>query len=245
MCGRFTQQRPASELARIFGAEPLVDDQQARYNLAPTQRALVVVEREEERRLTAYRWGLIPSWSKDPSIGNRLINARAETVAATPAFRHAFEKKRCIVPADGFYEWLRDGKLRQPFLIRRLDGQPMAFAGLWASWHDPSIEPGPDGTPPPPLRSFTIVTTRSNGLIAPIHDRMPVMLPESAWSTWLAADPEHPVDPGLLQSLLVPAPEGVRELYPGSKLVNNPRSNGPELLEPIEAIEIPTEPATT
>ena len=238
MCGRFTQQRPASELARIFGAEPLVDDAEARFNLAPTQKALVVVEREEERRVTAYRWGLIPSWAKDASIGNRLINARAETVASTPAFRHAFEKKRCIVPADGFYEWRRDGGIRQPYLIRRLDRQPMAFAGLWASWRDPSLRVDlegmdPDAPRPEPLRSFSIVTTHSNGLISAIHDRMPVILPPEAWPIWLAADPENPVDPGMLRSLLVPAADDLLEMYPVTKLVNNVRSQGAALIDPI------------
>jgi putative SOS response-associated peptidase YedK len=240
MCGRFTQQRPASELARIFGAQPLVEDADARFNLAPTQKALVVVEREEERRVTAYRWGLVPSWAKDVSIGNRMINARAETVASTPAFRHAFEKKRCIVPADGFYEWRRDGSNRQPYLIRRADGQPMAFAGIWASWRDPALraemaEAAEQGVPgPEPLRSFSIVTTHSNELISSIHDRMPVILPPEAWPIWLAADPERPVDPGLLKSLLVPAPDDLLEMYPVSKLVNNVRSQGAALLDPIE-----------
>ena len=129
MCGRFTQQRPASELAEIFGAEPLLDDPGARYNVAPTDEASVVVQREDRRAITAYRWGLIPHWAKDAKIGSRMFNARAETITASPAFRDAFVRKRCLVPVDSFYEWKREGKVRQPYRIVRRDGRPLALAG--------------------------------------------------------------------------------------------------------------------
>jgi len=223
MCGRFAQQRPASELAEIFAAEPLVDDAEARYNLAPTDPALVVVERPDRRGLTAYRWGLVPHWEKTPAGGARRINARAETVAATPAFRDSFARKRCIVPADAFYEWDRSGSVRQPYAVRRSDGQPLALAGLWASWRASDESE--------PLRTFTIVTTRANEAIAHVHDRMPVVLRPDAWDRWL--DPLL-ADPSELLGLLVPAdPEGL-DVYAVDRLVNSVRNDGPALLEPLQ-----------
>jgi len=140
MCGRFTQQRPASELAEIFGAEPLVDDPGGHYNVAPTDDALVVVQRDERRGLTAYRWGLIPHWATEARVGSKMINARAETITSSPAFRDAFVRKRCLVPVDSFYEWKREGTVRQPYRIVRRDGRPLALAGLWAGWKDPASD---------------------------------------------------------------------------------------------------------
>jgi putative SOS response-associated peptidase YedK len=223
MCGRFTQQRPSAELAALFAAEDLAETPGERYNLAPQQLGLVVVEREDlHRAIVPYRWGLVPSWAKDTKIGNRLINARAETVATTPAFRASFAKRRCIVPADGFYEWERmTPEIRQPNLIRRLDGAPMAFAGLWSIWRDPTQ---PDAEP---VRTFTIVTTSANATLEPIHDRMPVILPASAWATWLAPTP---AEPGELLALLQPAPGDLLERFPVSKRVNNARNEGPDLV---------------
>ncbi|MGH2467670.1 MAG: SOS response-associated peptidase, partial [Candidatus Limnocylindrales bacterium] len=177
MCGRFTQQRPTAELAELFEAVPAssaaaaADANEAHYNLAPTQQVRIVVrpEADEPRRLEEYRWGLIPSWAKSPAVGHKMINARAETVATSGAFKRSFATKRCIVPADAFYEWLRreDGP-NQPYLIRRRDGLPLAFAGLWSAWHDDTNDLW--------LRSCTIITTRANELMARIHDRMPVVL---------------------------------------------------------------------
>src|ERR1700682_6782426 len=132
MCGRFTQQRSDHELAEWFEAEALADDPGARFNVAPTDPVSIVVEKDDRRAITAYRWGLVPFWAKDPSIGSRLINARAETLAASNAFRESFERRRCLVPADGFYEWRRDPGRRQPFLFRRVDGAPLAVGGLWS-----------------------------------------------------------------------------------------------------------------
>ena len=137
MCGRFSQQRPASELAEIFSAEPLVDDPGPRYNVAPTDDALVVVQREERRAITAYRWGLIPHWADSAKVGSRMFNARAETLTASPAFRDALRRKRCLVPVDAFYEWRREGEIRQPYTIARADGRPLVLAGLWDGWRDP------------------------------------------------------------------------------------------------------------
>ena len=226
MCGRFTQQRPSAELAALFAADDLAGTPGGRYNLAPQQSGLVVVERPEEgRAIAAYRWGLVPSWARDARIGSRLINARAETVATTAAFRSAFQKRRCLVPADAFYEWERVAEsIRQPNLIRRADGEPMAFAGLWSPWRDPA-EPESDW-----IRTFTIVTTTANATLAPIHDRMPVILAPSDWGAWL--DPGTP-DPGALRDLLRPAPDDLLIRYPVTKRVNNARNDGPDLVVPL------------
>lgn len=234
MCGRFTQQRPSAELAALFDAEDRAQSPGGRFNLAPQQSGLVVVEREDlGRAIVPYRWGLIPTWAKDARIGNRLINARAETVATTPAFRSSFAKRRCLVPADGFYEWERmTPEIRQPNLIRRTDGDPMAFAGLWSVWRDPTT---PDAEP---VRTFSIITTGANATMAPIHDRMPVILPASAWATWLAPAPG---EPGELLALLQPAPDGLLEAYPVSKRVNSVRNEGPDLVVPLG----PTGPGPT
>jgi putative SOS response-associated peptidase YedK len=226
MCGRFTQQRPSAELAALFGAEDLAESPGGRFNLAPQQLGLVVVEREDLRRaIVPYRWGLIPSWAKDPRVGNRLINARAETVAVTPAFRASFMKRRCIVPADGFYEWQRlSPRLRQPNLVRRIDGQPMEFAGLWSIWRDPT-QPEAE-----PVRTFSIITTAANAVLAPVHNRMPVILAPADRGRWL--DPAPP-DPAELIGLLRPAPDDLLELFAVSKLVNDVRNEGPELVLPL------------
>src|SRR6476620_2373211 len=132
MCGRFTQERPASDLAEIFGAEPLVDDPGQRFNVAPTDEAVVVVQREDRRAITAYRWGLVPHWATDARAGSRMFNARAETITTSPAFREAFRRRRCLVRVDACYEWKRDGTGRQPYLVGRPDGRPLVLAGLWA-----------------------------------------------------------------------------------------------------------------
>ena len=226
MCGRFTQQRPSAELAALFAAEDLAASPGGRFNLAPQQAGLVVVERDDLRRaIVPYRWGLIPSWAKDAKMGNRLINARAETVATTPAFRASFARRRCIVPADGFYEWERmTPEIRQPNLVRRVDGEPMAFAGLWSSWRDPA-EPDAE-----PVRTFSIITTAANATLAPIHDRMPVILAPSAWEAWLAP---APAEPGELLALLAPAPDDILVRFPVSRRVNNVRNEGPELVLPL------------
>ena len=235
MCGRFSQQRPASELAEIFAAEPLVDDPKPRFNIAPTDDALVVVQREDRRAVTAYRWGLIPHWADAAKVGSRMFNARAETLTASPAFRDALRRKRCLVPVDGFYEWRRDGfaagrgsTRRQPFAIARDDGRPLVLAGLWAGWRDPAADRV--------VRTFTIVTTRPNDQLASLHDRMPVVLPDRAWETWL--DPALD-DPAELQGLFEPTDEVGLRIWPVGSLVNNVRNDGPELFEPIDPAAAP------
>jgi putative SOS response-associated peptidase YedK len=206
-------------------------------------------EGKPQRVLSRLRWGLVPSWAKELKVGDRMINARAETVASKPAYRRAFANKRCLIPADGFYEWKAgagsgagsgaggaSGKARpkkQPYFIHRKDGEPLAFAGLWEVWKVPDDSPddvkgvgGDDGW----VRSCVIVTTTPNDLMAPIHNRMPVILPESAWEQWLDPD-EHDVD--ALAKLLVPAANELLEAYPVSTSVNNTRNNGPELARAV------------
>ncbi len=224
MCGRFTQERPASELAEIFGAEPLADHPGGRYNVAPTDEAMVVVQREERRAVVAYRWGLIPHWAKDAKIGSRMFNARAETLTTSPAFRDAFQRKRCLVPVDSFYEWKREGTVRQPYRVVQDDRRPLGLAGLWSGWKDPATDTV--------RRTFTIITTRPNDALADLHDRMPVVIPETAWTRWL--DPEVP-DPGELLGLFEPNEVVRLDVYAVPRDVNDVRRDGPELIVPLPA----------
>ncbi len=225
-----TQQTSPSEIARIFDAavpEPeaaMLAELGPRYNVAPTQPLAVVLQREEGRFVELHRWGLVPAWSKSVGQqGARLINARAETVADSPAYRNSFLRRRCLVPADGFYEWRREGRTRQPFLIRPRDGGPMAIAGLWAPWRDPSSGEW--------LLSAAVVTTAANATVAQLHDRMPVILEAAAWRTWL--DPMLS-DPGVLHDLLRAAPPDALELLPVSPRVNSPHNEGPDLVLPYQ-----------
>jgi putative SOS response-associated peptidase YedK len=223
MCGRFAQQTPSSELARIFDAEDRADDPGGRFNVAPTDEAAVVVQRDDTRAVVRYRWGLVPSWSSDPRAGSRAFNARAETLATSPLFRDAFRRRRCLVPVDGFYEWRRDGPTRRPMRILDPGGRPLVLAGLWTGRQDPGSGEW--------RRTFTVVTTRPNSFMAPIHDRMPVILREDAWRRWL----DHaPADPGELRALLEPRDELALEAYEVPPLVNNVRNDGPELIARAE-----------
>jgi len=231
MCGRYTSTSTMTDLATIFDAQEVrADPLPQRYNVAPTLDVYAVAVREGHRALGTFRWGLVPSWAKDPAIGNRMINARAEGIEAKPAYRAALARRRCIIPADHFYEWQRrtssDGKPagRLPYAIHRRDGQPMAFAGLWEVWRDPA-DPGS-----PALKTCVIVTTEANELMAPVHDRMPVVLGRDSWQRWL--DPS--TDAAAARSLLVPAPSEWFELFPVSTRVNNVRHDGPDLLEPLD-----------
>jgi putative SOS response-associated peptidase YedK len=231
MCGRFTQERPASELAEIFAAEPLADELGARYNVAPTDEASVVVQREDRRAVTAYRWGLVPHWATDAKSASRMFNARAETITASPAFREAFRRRRCIVPVDSFYEWKREGTVRQPYRVARDDGLPLALAGLWAGWRDPETEEV--------RRTFTIVTTTPNEAMADLHDRMPVVLDEAVWDRWLIdGRPGRTVDEGELLAMLRPTDAVRLRIYPVNRYVNDVRRDGPELIEPLSAAAI-------
>jgi putative SOS response-associated peptidase YedK len=222
MCGRFAQQRPASELAERFAAEPLVDDPGGRYNVAPTDEALVVVQRDARRAVTAYRWGLIPHWATSARSAGKAINARAETVASSPLFRDALDRRRCLVPVEAFYEWRRDGTRRLPYAIRRADGDLLVLAGLWSGWREPATSQV--------RRTFTIVTAPANAAIAPLHDRMPVILEPGAWDRWL--DPGA-ADAAEVLGLLVPEATVQLDIYPVSRLVNDVRNDGADLLQPI------------
>jgi len=219
-------------VAAFFAAEEVkTEELPLRYNVAPSQLVYAIAERrrtddQPQRQLGSFRWGLVPSWAKDPSIGNRMINARAETLSSRNAYKRALVRHRCIIPADAFYEWqireLEGKRQKAPYVIRRRDGSPLAFAGLWEVWHDAEDQP---------LRTCVIITIEANRLLAPIHDRMPVVLPPDAWDEWL--DPENQ-DVSRLQKLLVPAPAKEFEAYEISTLVNNVRHEGPDLIEPIE-----------
>ena len=171
-----------SELAEIFGAEDRVGLPGGRFNVAPTQDAAVVVQRDDQRAIVAYRWGLVPHWARDLKIGSRMFNARAETLAGSPAFRDSLARRRCIVPVDSFYEWKREGSTRQPYRIVRADDRPLALAGLWAAWKDPASGEV--------RRTFTIVTGPANELVGTLHDRMPIVLADSDWQRWLDPAPE-------------------------------------------------------
>jgi putative SOS response-associated peptidase YedK len=254
MCGRYATARARQELIEEFQVQLDATEDAIRpdYNVAPTKTVPAVLtrppqdgpgtaesaapegEREPVRQLRALRWGLVPSWAKDVKIGNRLINARAETVHEKPSFRRAFAKRRCLLPADGFYEWYtteREGQkpAKQPFFIRPKDGAVMAMAGLYELWRSPEDEW---------LWTCTVLTTEATDDVGRIHDRMPMVVPSANWDAWL--------DPGLtaveeVRGLLVPAMSGTMEAYPVSKAVNNVKNNGPELLRPVTDGHIPGE----
>ncbi|MFQ5407986.1 MAG: SOS response-associated peptidase [Anaerolineales bacterium] len=224
MCGRFVLAIDPAELQEAFaGVEmPPPEALQPRYNIAPTQ-PVAVIPNDGQHRLDFYVWGLIPSWAKDPKIGNRMINARAETLAEKPSFRAAYKRRRCLIPASGFYEWRRapGGKTKTPMYIGLRSGAPFALAGLWESWWSPEGDQ---------VLSCTIITTSPNELLAPIHNRMPVILPAAGHDLWL--------DPGelaadRLQGLLQPYPADEMRAYAVSTAVNNPRNDTPECIQPI------------
>jgi len=226
MCGRFTLCKPGDELAGIFDLveSPAIAP---RFNIAPTQPAPIIRQTSNMvgRRLEALRWGLIPAWAKDPAIGSRMINARAETVSSKPSFRAAFRKRRCLVISDGFYEWqtvdpAHSGSRprKQPHYIHLRDGRPFAMAGLWEHWE------GTDGTI---IESCTIITTRPNEVVAPLHDRMPVILGATDYDKWLDPDNKKLDE---LQSLLEPCATGEMDAYPVSTRVNSPANDSPDCI---------------
>ncbi|MYB03482.1 MAG: SOS response-associated peptidase [Acidimicrobiaceae bacterium] len=236
MCGRYVSATPPDEVAKYFGALAPAPEHalSPNHNVAPTQTVYAVREREGVRSLDTLHWGLVPFWAKDPKIGNRMINARAETVAQKNAFRVPFSRRRCIIPADGFYEWqrLEGSKRKQPMFISRPDGEPFAFAGLWERWRDDNSLDA-DGEPLE-LRSCTIITCEANDAMAEIHDRMPVVLPPGAWDLWL--EPSN-ADAEAAAALLVPAPSSLIRMHPVSTEVNNARNNGSHLIERADPIE--------
>ena len=250
MCGRYASSRKPEDLVEEFEIdkvevkETLAPD----YNVAPTKQVYAVVERppskaeehvEEpaERQLRTLRWGLVPFWAKDPAIGNKMINARMETVHEKPAYRKAFASRRCLLPADGYYEWYateqktKAGKpLKQPFFIHPADGSVMAMAGLYEIWRDPTRD---EDDPQRFLWTCTVLTTTAEDAVGHIHDRMPLLVERDRWGAWL--DPRSS-DADTLRGLLVPAAPGRLEAYPVGTAVNNVRNNGEELVEPLEHV---------
>ncbi|MEO6122576.1 MAG: SOS response-associated peptidase [Ilumatobacteraceae bacterium] len=253
MCGRFVSTNSAEDVANYFGAsfEPPADggpELPSNFNVAPTNDVLAVVadgsadSGDVRMAVRAFHWGLVPIWAKDAKIGSSMINARSETVADKPAFKGVFKRYRCIIPMDGFYEWQaapvvaegstsqgpvgKNGKpVKQPMFIHRVDGEPLAVAGLWSAWRDKN---GPADAPW--LHTCTVITTAANNTMAPVHDRMPVILPASAWQQWL--DPATD-DVEALKQLLVPAPDNLLTMHKVSTEVNNVRNRGPELIEAV------------
>lgn len=224
MCGRFVAITDPDGLARFL----VVDDRDAgalapSYNVAPTQEVYAARVRRGRRTLVTLRWGLVPHWADDPAVGSRHINARAESAADKPAFRDAFARHRCLIPADGFYEWRTgpDGA-KVPHYVTAADGGLLAFAGLWSAWGGPDRDE--------PLRTCAILTTAANQTLTPLHDRMPVVLPSDVWDEWLDAD--HP-DPRALRRLLVPAPDDALTFHAVSQEANSPRNDHPGLLDPV------------
>jgi putative SOS response-associated peptidase YedK len=253
MCGRYASTASPAQLAQEFEVDDLFDDLPGPdYNVAPTVAVPAVFERrakatgEVRRRLAPLTWGLVPSWAKDRSIGSRLINARVESVADKPAFRKAFATRRCLLPADGFYEWYTpDGHgsdtprgkskvKKQPFFLHRRDGGLLVMAGLYEIWRDPDR---PEDDPDRFRWTCTVLTTQAEDAVGHIHDRMPMMVERDRWGAWL--DPTVSSRDDLL-SLLVPAAPGRLEAFPVSTDVNNVRNNGPELVEPVPPEDVLT-----
>jgi putative SOS response-associated peptidase YedK len=230
MCGRVALFSPPVRLARLLnaalaaGIEP---EGHPSWNVGPQRRLFAVVERDGTRTLDRYRWGLVPSWSKDPSIGNRLFNARGETVAEKPSFRSAFAKRPCVIPVDGFYEWdHRAGQHKQPHYFTRVDGQPLLFAGLYEFWRDPAEPPDAEF-----LRTCTIITTAPGEDMDELHDRMPVVLDQADVPTWLDVVEHGPDERALL---LQPTAKGTLTHHGVDSAVGSVKNDGPELIAPVE-----------
>ena len=236
MCGRYVLTTPGEVLAQIFDTAPppeeILEAIVPRYNISPTQTVPIVrraAAPAANRELTLVQWGLVPHWAKDPAIGNSLINARAETAAEKPSFRDAMKRRRCLIPANGFYEWQKLGKGKQPWLLRLKSGETFAFAGLWSQWKNP--ESGAK------LETCAILTTTTNELTARVHDRMPVILPPTTWSRWLDDAPSGTPFTDLLLSF----PAAQMEAFPVSKRVNSPANEGQENIVPVQLAETAAE----
>ncbi len=220
MCGRFALVVSRDELEKIFGLR-MDEEFNPRYNIAPSQIVPVItyLEKDQKKKMSCMKWGLVPSWAKDPTIGDRMINARSETIQEKPAFRSAFQRRRALIPASGFFEWKREGNTKIPYFIGMKDMRIFAFGGLWERWiHDNNF-----------LETFTILTTEANELVRPIHDRMPVIISENLYDIWLLPG----TDISRVISLLSPYPDQEMQIYPISKLVNNPQNDSPEILQRV------------
>lgn len=222
MCGRYTLTSNTQKLAEAFAQFEVPANLPPRYNVAPSQ-PVAVVANNGQHKVEFFQWGLIPSWAKDPKIGNQMINARAETLAEKASFKNAYKRRRCLILADGFYEWKKeDDKTKIPMYIRLASGEPFAFAGLWEMWQ----------TAEDFILSCTIITTAPNELTAQIHNRMPVILPHEVYERWLDPAERSPDD---LNGLLKPYPAELMTAYPVAKLVNSPKNDSPDLIEPAAA----------
>jgi len=237
VCGRYTSTTPVADLAAVFEVDEItVDEHPPSWNVAPTQQVLTIATSRDgdKRRLGQMRWGLVPSWAKDPTVGNRMINARAETLPTRRAFARAFATRRCIITCDGYYEWQRQPQMRsgtqpgpqkkerkQPFWIHPVEAGPMALGGLWEVWYDAEGQR---------MVTCVIVTTAANRRTAAVHDRMPLILPPEVWDRWLAPSP---LDDSEAARILVPAAEDLLELRPIADAVNNVRNDGPELIKAV------------
>lgn len=228
MCGRFTQKAPWENVGNEFGINDAPSKQlfEPRYNIAPTQMIAAIRELENSREATSLKWGLVPSWAKEAEIGNRMINARAETITEKPSFREAFKSRRCIIPASGFYEWQKVEKgAKQPYYFYLKEKEVFGFAGLWEEWLDK--------TTGEMLETCTIITTEANQVLRPVHDRMPVILESNHYDVWLDAKVK---DTDKLQKLLVPYSSNEMASHPISRSVNTVTSNTPELITPMNSL---------
>jgi len=221
MCGRFAQIEPIGSIIKTFFIDEVVTDLIPSYNIAPGSRILSVVVRDGKRYLVEQLWGLVPHWAKDPSIGNKLINARGETVNQKPSFRNAFKSRRCLIPASGFYEWKKEGRLKVPYYVRLKSGSTFGLAGLHETWTSKSGEE---------LRTCTIITTGANALMEPIHDRMPVIIPQDRQDQWL----DTAVMPDEVLGLIAPYPADEMELFPVSTMVNSPKNDSAECITRLQ-----------
>lgn len=230
MCGRFTMAIDSEDLRTELALGQMPPDWEKRYNIAPSQD-VATVPNPDNRDVVWMRWGLVPFWAKDPSIGNKMINARAETVAEKPSFRNSFKNKRCLILADGFYEWRKSGGQSIPFYFQLKGGEPFAFAGLWDDWENKGVSSMPGL---PGLTTCTLITTSANEDVRAVHPRMPVVLTKETMWDWLEED-----DPKILESLLKPLPAGSLIAYQVSRDVNSPQNQGEYLVEPIEEEGLP------
>lgn len=217
MCGRYTLTKPLEEIEFHFSPILIKLEYQQRFNIAPTQQLPIVIQKDKQRQLVSMTWGLVPSWAKDPSFGARMINARGESVHEKPSFRSSFKHQRCLVPADGFIEWAKQGKEKVPHYVHLKNQGLAAFAGIWSEWKKQESH----------LITYSIITTQANDLLLPIHERMPVILSTQDYSTWL--DPK--TDQEVLRSLLVPFPDDLLTFRHISKAVNSAKNDRPEVLQ--------------